>query len=96
MKFISVRDFRVSSADIWKMLPKEQEMIVTNNGKPIALLTPLTDSTLEQSLANIRKAKAATAVKLMQQSAVASGRSKMSPGQIEAEIAAARKSKRAN
>ena len=46
MRFISVRDFRTSSPEIWKNLLAEREMIVTNNGKPIALLTPLTDKTL--------------------------------------------------
>jgi hypothetical protein len=41
MKFVSVRDFRASSANIWKTLPEEQEMVIANNGKPIALLTPI-------------------------------------------------------
>jgi antitoxin (DNA-binding transcriptional repressor) of toxin-antitoxin stability system len=38
MKFITVRDIRSSPAAIWKRLPEEQEMVITNNGKPIALL----------------------------------------------------------
>ena len=40
MKFITVRDFRTYPKKIWKELLDIQEMIVTNNGKPIALLTP--------------------------------------------------------
>ena len=46
MKFITVRDIRTSPAEIWKQLPEEQEMVITNNGRPIALLTPLSDDTL--------------------------------------------------
>jgi hypothetical protein len=53
MKFISVKDFRSSSAIIWKTLPEEQEMIITNNRKPVALLTPLSDKTLENTLSTI-------------------------------------------
>jgi len=54
MKFVTVRDFRTSPASIWKKLPIERELIVTNNGKPIALLTPLTDETLEDTVSAIR------------------------------------------
>jgi antitoxin (DNA-binding transcriptional repressor) of toxin-antitoxin stability system len=57
MKFISVRDFRTSSANIWKTLLEEQEMVITNNGKPIVLLTPLSDKTFEDTLSAKRRAK---------------------------------------
>jgi prevent-host-death family protein len=39
MKFISVRDLRGNSAEVWKELPAEREMIITSNGRPIAILT---------------------------------------------------------
>jgi antitoxin (DNA-binding transcriptional repressor) of toxin-antitoxin stability system len=54
MKFVSVQDFSTSSAYIWNTLPEEQEMVLTNNGKPVALLTPLSDSNFENTLASIR------------------------------------------
>ena len=38
MRFLSVRDFRDKSAQIWKDLPDEREMIITSNGRPIAIL----------------------------------------------------------
>ena len=50
MKFITVRDLRTSPAQVWKDLPEEQEMVITNNGKPIALLTPISDRNLEETL----------------------------------------------
>ena len=31
MKFVTVRDFRSSPAGIWKKLPSERELIITNN-----------------------------------------------------------------
>jgi len=86
MKFITVRDFRTSPAAIWKRLPKEQEMVITNNGKPIALLTPLSDETLEDTLSAVRSAKAINAVRKMQEISVSLGNDKMTMEEIDAII----------
>jgi antitoxin (DNA-binding transcriptional repressor) of toxin-antitoxin stability system len=94
MQFISVRDFRTSSASIWKRLPEEREMVITNNGKPIALLTPLTDKNLEETLAAIRQAKAIQAVRKMQEISVSLGNDKMTLDEINAIIADTRKNKK--
>ena len=94
MKFITVRDFRTSSANIWKTLPEEQELIITNNGKPIALLTPLSDKTLEDTLSSIRRAKAINAVKLIQQQSIKNGTDKMTLEEINNEIKMARKKRK--
>ena len=91
MKFISVRDFRTSSASIWKALPEEQEMVITNNGKPVALLTPLSDDNLEETLSAIRRAKAINALKLIQQQSTKNGTNKMSLEEINYEIKMSRK-----
>ena len=82
MKFVTVRDFRSSPASIWKRLPSERELIITNNGKPIALLTPLSDETLEDTVSAFRKAKAINAVKKMQEISVSSGNNKMTLNEI--------------
>ncbi|GBR77106.1 prevent-host-death protein [Candidatus Termititenax persephonae] len=82
MKFITVRDFRTASARIWQTLPTEEEMIVTNNGKPIALLTPLSDATLENTVATVRRAKVLDAIKTLQQLSSRAGRDKMSLKEI--------------
>ena len=86
MKFITVRDFRTSSANIWKDLSKEQEMIITNNGKPFALLTPITDINLEENLSAVRRARAINAAKLIQQQSVKNGTDKMTLAEINEEI----------
>ena len=82
MKFVTVRDFRTSPATIWKKLPVERELIITNNGKPIALLTPLTDETLEDTISAVRRAKAISAVKKMQEVSVSLGNDKMTLDEI--------------
>ena len=94
MKFITVRDFRTASAAIWKTLPQEQEMVITNNGKPVALLTPLSDRTLEDTLAAVRRAKAMNAVKLIQQQSLKKGTNKMTLEEINKEIRLSRKERR--
>jgi antitoxin (DNA-binding transcriptional repressor) of toxin-antitoxin stability system len=91
MKFVSVKDFKTSSARIWKKLPEEQEMIITNNGKPIALLTSLTDKTLENTLSAIKQAKAINAVKLIQQESLKKGMEKITMEEIDEEIKRVRK-----
>lgn len=91
MRFITVRDFRTSPAQIWKDLPEEQEMVITNNGKPIALLTPLSDSTLEDTLAAVRKARAIYAIKAMQESFMNVGSNILSETEINDEISDARR-----
>lgn len=94
MKFITVRDIRTSPAEIWKQLPAEQEMVITNNGKPIALLTPITGESLEQTVSAIRRARAANAVRQLQQTAREKGLDQMTDAQIDEEIQAARRDRR--
>lgn len=91
MKFITVRDIRTSPAAIWRELPDEQEMVITNNGKPIALLTPLTGETLEETVSSIRRARAANAVRKMRRIAEDRGLSTMTDEEIQAEIDASRR-----
>ena len=90
MRFVSVRELRSRSAAIWKMLSNERDLVVTSNGKPIALLSATSDATLEESLAALRRARAQAAATAMQQAALKTGAERMSPDEINAEIEAAR------
>ena len=76
---------------IWATLPQEQEMIITNNGKPVALLTPTNDETLEETPSAVRRAKAINALKLLQQHSLKNGTDKMTLEEINAEIKRAKK-----
>ena len=91
MKFITVRDLRTTPAAIWKALPIEREMVITNNGRPIALLTPLSESNLEETLKAIRRSQAMQAVAAMQAGSAESGKDRLTDEEIEAEIQAARR-----
>lgn len=87
MKFVSVRDLRGRSAEIWRELPDEREMVITSNGRPVAILATVSESNLEESLAAFRQARAIEAVSSMQRRAVATGADAITAADIEAEIA---------
>ncbi len=91
MKFLSVRDLRGKSAQVWKDLPEEREMVVTSNGRPVAILAAITESTLEKSLSAFRQARAVEAVASLQRKSVRQGTDKISMEEINAEIKAVRK-----
>jgi prevent-host-death family protein len=91
MKFLSVRDLRGKSAQIWKELPDEREMIITSNGRPIAILASISESNLEESLAAFRQARAVEAVASLQRRSVEQGTDMISINEINAEIKAVRK-----
>lgn len=91
MKFISVRDLRGKSADVWKDLPVEREMIITNNGRPVAILAAVSESNLEESLSAFRQARAVDAAASLQRRSVEQGTDKMSMEDINAEIMAVRR-----
>ena len=58
MKFLSVRDLKTKSSQVWKDLPEQKEMVVTSNGRPIALLSSINENNLEQVLTAFRRARA--------------------------------------
>jgi antitoxin (DNA-binding transcriptional repressor) of toxin-antitoxin stability system len=94
MKFITVRDLRGRPGEVWSKLARDKDLVLTSNGKPIAILSAVSEETLEGSLAALRQTRAVTAAEAMQSESIAAGTDKMTLGEINAEIAAARKARR--
>ncbi len=94
MKFITVRDLRGRSGQVWKELAREREIVLTSNGKPVAILSAVSEGTLEESLAAMRRARAVSAVEKIQSRSVTTGKDKFFLDQINAEIQAVRKARR--
>lgn len=90
MKFISVRDFRIRPGDVWKQLKVDKDIIITSNGKPIAILYPVEQDNLESSLITLRRARALLAMEDIQKEAVNKGLDKTTEEEIEKEIKAMR------
>lgn len=89
MNFYTVRDLRTTPKRIWDNLSADGEVVITNNGKPTAILFDIADGSFEETLKAVRQAKAVIAFNSMRAKAAARGY--MSDDEIEAEIAAARR-----
>lgn len=88
MNFYTVRDLRTTPKSVWENLSADGEAVITNNGRPMALLLDIADGDFEETLKAVRQAKASIAFNSMRSKAAAKGY--MSDEEIKAEIAAAR------
>ena len=93
MRFVSVRDLRSKGRRVWEELESEEELVVTSNGRPIALLTGVNEENFENTLRDLRRARALRAVEEMQRASLKAGLDKMSNQEINAEVRAARKAR---
>ena len=91
MKFITVRDLRGRMSELWNELERQRELIVTSNGKPVAILSATDDESLETSLRDLRRCRAANALSSLQQEAAQRGLDQLGPREVEEEIQAFRK-----
>ncbi len=88
MNFYSVRDLRTESKSVWENLASGSEVVITNNGKPSALMIDIPEGCFDDTVQAVRQARAMIAFNNMRRKAAARGF--MSEEEIEAEIAAAR------
>ena len=91
MNFFSVRDLRTTPKAVWDTLNEEKEVIITNNGKPSALMIPISEDDFEVVLSTVRQVNAMRAVNNMQIAAVRAGLDEMSLEDINIEIEGARR-----
>ncbi len=94
MNFVGIRDLRNDSSRVLSELGNNQEIILTNGGKPVALITAVSESTLENTLKAIRQALATQAVNRMQNAAMKM-ENRVTEEEIEAEILAVRRERKA-
>lgn len=91
MKTISVRDLRSKSAQIWRELQKEKDMVVTSKGRPVGVLSHASEASLERTLTSLRRARAMMGLLEMQVRSVKAGRDRLPLREINAEIDAVRR-----
>lgn len=89
MKFLSTRDLRNRPGFV-RDLARKEDLVLTANGKPIAILLGVEEDELEETAQAIRQARAQRAVSRMRREAARRGVDKSSPSIIEAEIRAVR------
>ena len=93
MRFISVRELNTKPKEIWGKI-KNEEVVITSNGRPIALMSAVNEETLEKTIRTLRRSRALMALEDLQNKALISGMDKLNEAEIEFEIQAVRKSRR--
>jgi prevent-host-death family protein len=90
MKFMSIRDLRNESGAIQRAV-EEDSVTLTSNGKPFALMVSLGEDADPVEMDRlIRKARAEWVISQIRKRAQRNGLDRMTPDEIDAEIAAAR------
>lgn len=88
MNFYSVRDLRTDSKRMWHDLSMGDEVVLTNNGKPSALMIDIPEGSFDEIVQAVRQAKAMIALNSVRRKAAREGY--MSDDDIESLIAEAR------
>lgn len=88
MKFCATQEFGTLSPTLLRELAAGEEVVVTKNGRPVALMIGVEDGRLEETLRAVRWAKAARSFQTLRQQAARQGF--FSPTEIDEEISAVR------
>ncbi|MGE0083398.1 MAG: type II toxin-antitoxin system Phd/YefM family antitoxin [Desulfococcaceae bacterium] len=95
MKFVSAGDLGFSPENLWQKTKQKQDIIITANGRPIAILTGVDENTFEQELEAIKRARALRALDMIHKESVQKGTCTIGDEEIQAEIDSVRKGKSA-
>ena len=90
MEFISIRNFRNATKNAWIALERDGKLVITNNGKPKAIMLGVDSDNFEDMILSLKRAELASVIEKLQQQSVENGIDDLSLDEINAEIAAAR------
>ncbi len=93
MRFVTVRDLRGKTSELWKQLEQQRELVVTNNGKPIAILSATDEDSFEACLWALRRSRASETLDKLQREASDRGLVALTPADIEAHIQESRRAR---
>lgn len=94
MDFVTTKELRAESGKVWKKLEAGEDVVITRNGKPFALMVHSNGESLEAILRAIRAERFAESAYKLQRRSVEQGLDKMTMEEITAEIALARKERK--
>ena len=94
MKFVAIRELRSKTASIRQDLAQAREIVLTANGRPFAVMTPVSPDTVEEEIQAIRRARTRAAIDALRAAAKTAGADSLTMEDIDAEIAAARRARR--
>ena len=91
MRFVTAKEFRDRSSALWRELATEGQVVVTLNGRPVAVVTSTDERSLGATLSDMERAKALRAMRELQQQSARSGKSNTTQAVIDREIASTRR-----
>ena len=94
MEFLTVRELSKSPKETLTRLSKDGKAVLTNNGKPQALILKIDGESFERTLSLLQKLELMQTLSEMRLVSLQNGNSGMSLDEINAEINAARKARK--
>ena len=94
MSTISVSELKKRPASQWLKSVGKDDLIITANGQPVAVLLRLAAASVESTRSLLRSVRALQGQAALQQAAAANGTAGLAASDIDAEIAAARRARR--
>ncbi|MDT3776684.1 type II toxin-antitoxin system Phd/YefM family antitoxin [Nitrospira sp. MA-1] len=94
MKFMTVRGLGGRPGQGWNQLAHECDLVLISNGKPVAILSAVSEDNPEESFSAVRRASAVAAVEKVQSHSIETGTDKLSLEDITTEVKAVRTAKR--
>ena len=91
MEFMTIRELSKSPKNTLTKLSKDGKAVLTNNGKPQALIIKIDGKSFEQTLSLLQKLEFMQNLAEMRLTSLRNGNATLSLAEINAEIAAARK-----
>lgn len=92
MRFVTVRELRNTPAVVWSALESD-DLIVTSNGDPVALMLRIEGGDLTHTLATLTRARAQQALSKLRDNAARNGTANVTDEEVESEIYAARRAR---
>lgn len=94
MDFVTTKELRAESGAVWKKLEAGEDIVITRNGKPFALMVCTEPTAVESQLRALRWDRFDRLLAKQHARAAELGLDKMTMKEINAEIAVARKERR--
>jgi len=95
MEFLTIREFTAFPRKTRETLKRSGKIVLTNNGKPSMLVFDITGQDFENLIDTLNRAEAMRLLEEIQMQAVRGGLNSMTMDEIDAEVAAHRRKKRA-
>lgn len=83
MKFVATRELRINPGEVWRLLEREKDLVITSNGKPLGVLTYADEESLEEVLATLRQSRARASLAEIRRIAAARGLDRLTQRRVQ-------------